>query len=64
MRFNAHFDTPYHGIPNPFKDARIVADSLIGIHSAMNCLFVVKRSCIHEGFHLSPQVKIQSIQVR
>jgi hypothetical protein len=48
MRFNARFDTSYHGPPHPFKDAGLVADSLTGIHNAMmRCLFVVNRSCIY-----------------
>jgi hypothetical protein len=42
----------------PFKDAGAVADSLTGIHSAMKRLFVINRSCIHKGVHVSPQVKI------
>jgi hypothetical protein len=50
--------------PNPSKDAGAVADSLTGIHSAMvKCLFVVKRSFIHKGFQVSPQVKLQRIQI-
>jgi hypothetical protein len=43
----------------------VAADSLTGIHSAMvKCLFIVNRSCIHKGFQVSPQVKIQRVQVR
>jgi hypothetical protein len=50
MRFNALLDTSHHGPPHPFKDAGIVADSLIGIHVAMvKCLFVINRSRIHMG---------------
>jgi hypothetical protein len=44
-------DTSHHGLPHPFKDARVVADSLTGIHNAMvKCLFDVNGSCIHKGF--------------
>jgi hypothetical protein len=51
MRFNARFDTFHHGTPHPFKEDRIVADTLTVIHSAMvKCLFVVNRSDIYEGF--------------
>jgi hypothetical protein len=48
-----------------FRDAGAVADSLTGIHNMMvKCLFVVNRSCIHEGVQVPPQVKIQRIQIR
>jgi hypothetical protein len=58
MRFNARLDTSHHGPPRPFKDARVVADSLTGIHRAMvKCLFVVNRSCIHKGFQGVPTGK-------
>jgi hypothetical protein len=51
MRFNAFLNTSHHGLSHQFKDARVVADSLIGIHNPMvKCLFVVNRSCIHMGF--------------
>jgi hypothetical protein len=53
-----------HGPPHPFKDAGAVTDSLTGIHNAIvKCLFIVNRSCIHKGFYVSLQVKIQRIQV-
>jgi hypothetical protein len=29
VRFSAHFGTSYHGPPHPFKDAGVVAASLI-----------------------------------
>jgi hypothetical protein len=46
MRFGARLDIS-HGPPHPFKDAEVVADSLTGIHSALQkCLFVVNRRCI------------------
>jgi hypothetical protein len=64
MRFNARLDTSHHGPPHSFKDAGAVADSLTGIHSAMKCLDVVNRSCIHKGLQMSPHVNIQRIQVR
>jgi hypothetical protein len=64
MRFNARLDTSHPGRPHPSEDARVVADSLIGIDSAtVKCLFVVNRSCIHKGFQVSPQVTIQGIQI-
>jgi hypothetical protein len=51
MKFNVRLDRSHHGPPHPFTDARIVADSLTGIHSAMvMCLFAVNRSCIQKGF--------------
>jgi hypothetical protein len=49
MRFNARLDTSHHAPTHPFKDARIAATSLTGIHNAMKCLFIVNKSCIH-GF--------------
>jgi hypothetical protein len=64
MRFNARLDTPHHGPPHPFKDAGAVVDSLIGIHSVMvKCLFVVNSSCVHKGVCVSPQVKLERIQM-
>jgi hypothetical protein len=36
MRFHARLDTSHHGPPHPFKDARIFADSLRGIHTAFS----------------------------
>jgi hypothetical protein len=49
MRFNARLDGP----PHPFKGARVVADSLTGIHSAVvKCLFVVNRSRIYVSSHV------------
>jgi hypothetical protein len=64
MRFNTCLDTSYHGPPHPYKDAGVVADILTGINNAMvKCLFIVNRSCIHKGFLVSPQVKIQTIQI-
>jgi hypothetical protein len=59
-RFSARLDTSHHGPPRLFKDAEVVADSLTGIHK---CHFVVNRSCRHKGFYVSPQVKIQRIQI-
>jgi hypothetical protein len=35
MRFNARPDTCGHGLPHPFKDAGVVADSLTRIHDAI-----------------------------
>jgi hypothetical protein len=50
-RFNARLDTSHHELPHPFKDARAIADSLIGIHNTtVKYLFVVNRSCIHKDF--------------
>jgi hypothetical protein len=47
MRFNARLHTSYDGLPRPFKDAKVVADSPTGIRNAMvKRLFVVNRSCI------------------
>lgn len=64
IRSNAHLNMSHHGLPHPFKDAEIVVDSLTGIHKAMvKCLFVVNRGCIHKGFSVFPQVKIQRIQI-
>jgi hypothetical protein len=48
MRFNARLHTFHHGPPHPFKDARVVADTLIGIHNVTGkCLFIVNRSSIY-----------------
>jgi hypothetical protein len=45
------------------KVARVVADSLTGIHTAMvKWHFIVNRICIHK-FLGAPQVKIQRIQI-
>jgi hypothetical protein len=50
MRFSARLDTCYPGTPHLFKDAKVIADSLTGIHNAMlKCLFVVNWRCIHKG---------------
>jgi hypothetical protein len=49
MKFIARLDASHQGPSHPSKDAGVVADSLTGIHNAM-CLFVVNRSCIHNGF--------------
>jgi hypothetical protein len=63
MRFNPHLDTS-HGPPHPFKDTGVLADILTGIHNTMvKCLFVVNRICLYKGFSVSPQVKIQRIQI-
>jgi hypothetical protein len=43
--------TSHYGPPHPCKDAGAVADSLTGIHS------------VHKGSEVSPQVKIQRIQM-
>jgi hypothetical protein len=60
MRLNACLDASHHGPPHPFRDAGAVADSLTAIHNAMvKCLFIVKRSTIHKGVYVSPQVQIQ-----
>lgn len=45
MTFSSHLDTSHHGLPNPFKDARIVADSMTIIHKAT----VFNGSCKHKG---------------
>jgi hypothetical protein len=64
MKFNARLDTAHHGPPHPCRDVGIAADSLTGIHNAMvKHPFVVKRSWLHKGFHVSPQAKIQRIQI-
>jgi hypothetical protein len=62
MRFNARLDTSHHGPPHPFKDAGEVVDSLTGVHTAMVKWLFVNRSCIHNGFLVFPEVKIQKIQ--
>jgi hypothetical protein len=63
-RFNAGLDTSHHGASHSFKDAGVVVDSLTGIRNAIvKRHFVVNRSCIHKGFSVSPQVKIQRIQI-
>jgi hypothetical protein len=53
MRFNASLDRSHHRPPYAFKAAAVVAGSPTGIHNAMKCLFVVKRSTIHKGFKWS-----------
>jgi hypothetical protein len=64
IRFNTRLDTSHLGPPHPCKDAGADADSLTGIHNAIvKCLFVVNRSCIHRGFCVSPQVKVQRIEI-
>jgi hypothetical protein len=51
MRFNARIDTSHHGPPHPFKDAGVVADSLMDIHNAMvKCLFVCQKDLHTQGF--------------
>jgi hypothetical protein len=51
VKFNVHLKTSDHGLPHPFKDVGVVADSLTGIHSAtVKCLFLFNRSCLHKGF--------------
>jgi hypothetical protein len=63
-RFNECLNTSNHGPPHLFKDARVAVDSPTGIHDVMvKCLFVDNRSCMHKGFQVSPQVKIQRIQI-
>jgi hypothetical protein len=60
MKFNTclRVHTSHHGPPYPFKDARLDADSLTGIHNAMvKWLFVVKRSCNAQGFLGFPTAK-------
>jgi hypothetical protein len=58
MRVNSLLDTSHHGPLYPFRNARVVADSLIVIQNTMmKHLFVVKRSCTYEDFWASPQVK-------
>jgi hypothetical protein len=48
MRINARLDTSHHGEPYTFKDARVLVESLTGIHKAMvKCLFIVNRNCIN-----------------
>jgi hypothetical protein len=50
IRFNACLNTTYHGLLHPFEDARVVVDSLIGIHDVMvKYPLIVKRSSIHKG---------------
>jgi hypothetical protein len=54
----------YYGLLHPLKVASVVTDSLTGIQNAIvKCLFIVNRTCIHKGFQVSPQVKIQRIQI-
>jgi hypothetical protein len=63
MRFSAFLETS-RGLLHPFKDTGVVVDILSGICSMMvRCLFVINRSCICNGFWVSPQVKIQMIQI-
>jgi hypothetical protein len=65
MRFNTRLDASHHRPTHLFKDARVVADSLTGIYNVIvKCLFVVNRSCIHNGLYMTLQVKIQRIQIR
>jgi hypothetical protein len=60
MRFNARLDTAHHGSPHQFK----VADNVTGIQNAMvKFSLIVNRSCIHKGVYVSPQEKIQRIQI-
>jgi hypothetical protein len=60
MSLNAQIDTSHPRPPHPFK----VADSLTGIHSAMvKYLVVVNRSCTHEGPQVSPQVKLEDLNL-
>jgi hypothetical protein len=51
MRFSACLNTFHHGSLYLFKDARVVEDSVTGIHNAaVKHLFVVSRSskvCLH-----------------
>jgi hypothetical protein len=40
MRFNARLDTCHHGPLHPLQDAKVVADSLTGVHNAtVKCFF-------------------------
>jgi hypothetical protein len=41
-----------------FKDAGVVADSLMGSHNAMEVPPIVNRICIQKGFEVSPQLRI------
>lgn len=51
MRFNARLDTSHNGLPQPFKDAGAVMDSLTGIQNEIvKSLFVVNRICVSKGF--------------
>jgi hypothetical protein len=57
-RFNARPDISLRGIQHPFEDDGVVADILTGITNAtVNCLFVLKGSCIHKGPYMSPRIK-------
>jgi hypothetical protein len=55
MKFCSRLVTSHHGPPHPFKGAGLYANSL-------KRPFVVNRSCIHKGFQVSPQLKMQRIQ--
>jgi hypothetical protein len=58
MRLNARLDMYHHGSPHPSKDAGVVPNSLTGIRNVMaKCLFVVNKSCIHNGFYVFPTGK-------
>jgi hypothetical protein len=60
ITFYALLDTFHNELPQPFKDAGAVADSLTGIHSSMvKCFFVVSRMCICKGSQFSENLKIE-----
>jgi hypothetical protein len=48
MRFNAHHSKSHYELSKPFKNARLVAYSLRGIHSTLSCLFIVNGAA-HKG---------------
>jgi hypothetical protein len=55
--FGACLNTSHDGLPHPFRDDRTVMDSLTGIHSALKCLFIVNRTCAHNGYLAVPWAK-------
>jgi hypothetical protein len=63
MIFNARIDMSHHGLQQPFEDAGVLVECLTHHNVMVKCLFVVTRSCIHNGFYVSPHVKIQRIQI-
>jgi hypothetical protein len=58
MRFNARLDTSHHGPPHPYKEAGAIAAG-----ATVKSLSVVNRSCILKSVQVSPEVKIQRIQI-
>jgi hypothetical protein len=57
-RFSTHLDTSHDGLPYPFKEAGVVADSLTGIHNAtVKRLFVVNMGCTQKAFFDAPTGK-------